>query len=70
LFLDNFPDPIVFHFESGKIKILQKDGQSINSKMNLLILKPIKCHMFTGFENMGAVVLEDQLKVINTFKGN
>ncbi len=68
LFLYNFPDPIILHFEGGKIKILQKDRQSINGKMDLLILKPIKRHMFTGLKNMGAIVLEYLLKVVDSFK--
>ena len=37
--------------------------------MNFFILKSIKCHMFSSFKDMSAVMFEDMIKVIDSIDG-
>lgn len=70
LFLNDFPDTIIFHFDGSKVEIFQKYRKPVNSKMNFFVLESIKCHMFASFENVGTVVLENKLEVIDSFEGD
>ena len=66
LLLDYLSGFTIFHLYWSKAEILQECTQTVNSQMHFLVLQSIECHVLSRFENMSAIVLKDELDMVNS----
>lgn len=65
IFIHNFLLLIPIPHER-ELKILQKQKKPLHSKMHFLILQSFESHMFPSFEDMGTVMFENPLQVVQS----
>ena len=58
-----------FDLGGGESKIFEKQEESLSVEVLFFVLESVESHVFSDFENVGAVILEDFFQMIESVQG-